>query len=82
MNRIFEFTLAKGIITVLFLIGITSSLSFADELRPIREKSFQMKDWQNVYVNASGADVKVESWDKQEVYVKIFANRRGRKNEI
>ena len=77
MNRIFEFTLAKGIITVLFLIGITSSLSFADELRPIREKSFQMKDWQNVYVNASGADVKVESWDKQEVYVKIFANRRA-----
>jgi len=77
MNRIFKFSLVKKIITVFFLIGITSSLSFADELRLIREKTFQMKDWQNVYVNASGADVKVESWDKQEVYVKIFGNRRA-----
>lgn len=77
MNRIFNFSLVKKIVTVFFLIGVTSSFSFADELRLIREKSFQMKDWQNVFVNASGADVKVESWDKQEVYVKIFANRRA-----
>lgn len=54
-----------------------SSFLFADEVKLIREKTFQVKDWQNVYVNASGADIKVESWDKQEVYVKIFANRRA-----
>lgn len=77
MNRFFDLNMSKGILTVFCLLGLASSTTFADELRLIREKSFQMKDWQNVYVNASGADVKVESWDKQEVYVKIFSNRRA-----
>src|SRR5574340_531707 len=77
MDRKLEFGFVKRIITVFLLIGITSSFALADEVRLIREKSFQMKDWQNVYVGTSGADVKVESWDKQEVYVKIFANRRA-----
>ncbi|MBA4407027.1 hypothetical protein C0389_07125 [bacterium] len=77
MNRLFELSLWRRILTLFCLLGLVSSITFADELRLIREKSFQMKDWQNVYVNASGADVKVESWDKQEVYVKIFSNRRA-----
>jgi len=77
MIRITNFKLVRKVSLFLFLIGLTSSVSFADNLRVIREKSFQVKDWQNVYVNASGADVKVESWDKQEVYVKISANRNA-----
>jgi hypothetical protein len=60
----------------LFFIVFITTLR-ADNLRLIREKSFQAKDWENVYVNASGADVKVDSWDKAETYVKIFANRRA-----
>lgn len=77
MKHPLENYFVKKILIVFFLIGLTSSLSYAEELRLIREKSISMKDWQNVYVNASGADVKVESWDKQEVYVKIFGNRRA-----
>ena len=77
MARLFEFNLGRKILAILFLIGISASISHADKPRLIREKSFKMNDWENVYVNASGADVKVESWDKQEVYVKIFANRRA-----
>jgi len=77
MIRILNFKLIRRANLLLFLIGLTSSISLADNLRLIREKSFQVKDWQNVYVNASGADVKVESWDKEEVYVKIFANRNA-----
>jgi DUF4097 and DUF4098 domain-containing protein YvlB len=77
MKHPLENYFVKKSLIVFFLIGLTSSLSYAEELRLIREKSISMKDWQNVYVNASGADVKVESWDKQEVYVKIFGNRRA-----
>lgn len=64
-----------SLIFFLIIIGVTSS--FAGDLKLIKEKSFQVRDWENVYVNASGADVKVESWDKQEVYVKIFCNSRA-----
>lgn len=77
MKHPLENYFVKKSLIVFFLIGLTSSLSYAEELRLISEKSISMKDWQNVYVNASGADVKVESWDKQEVYVKIFGNRRA-----
>lgn len=68
----------------LFFLSILTLISFfinsiasADDLKLLREKSFQVKDWQNIYVNTSGADVKVESWDKQEVYLKIFGNHRA-----
>jgi hypothetical protein len=63
------------LILIITLVG--ASISLADSMKLIREKSFQVKDWQNLYTKASGADVKVESWDKQEVYVKIFANHRA-----
>ena len=77
MNNSIQYNFLKKMPVVILLIMVTTSLLFADNLKLIREKSFSMKDWQNVYVNASGADVKVESWDKQEVYVKIFANSRA-----
>jgi hypothetical protein len=64
----------------LMLVGtlaFLASVTYAGDQRLLLEKSFQMKDWENLYVNASGADVKVESWDKQEVYVKIYGNERA-----
>ncbi len=77
MNSSIQYNLLKKMLVVIPLIMISASLSLADNLKLIREKSFQVKDWQSVYVNTSGADVKVESWDKPEVYVKIFANSRA-----
>ncbi|MCX6168260.1 MAG: DUF4097 family beta strand repeat-containing protein [Ignavibacteriales bacterium] len=77
MNGHVQFNWLRKIPVVILLVMLFASLSIADNLRLIREKSFPMKDWQGVYVNASGADVKVESWDKQEVYVKIFGNSRA-----
>jgi hypothetical protein len=64
----------------LFLIGTLAFLAssvYADDIRVIREKSFNVKDWQNLYVDVSGAGVKVESWDKQEVYIKVSGNERA-----
>ena len=65
---------------VLMLIGTLAffaSFTYADDKKLLLEKSYQMKDWENLYVSASGADIKVDSWDKQEVYVKIFGNHRA-----
>lgn len=65
---------------VFMLIGtilLLTSVVFASDQKILIEKSIQMRDWEKIYVNASGADVKVESWDKQEVYVKIFGNRQA-----
>ena len=77
MYKSIEQVLFKRFLLMFVLMILGASLSSAEELKLLREKSFSAKDWDNVYVNASGADVKVESWDKQETYVKIFGNRRA-----
>ena len=77
MYQSIEQLLFKRFLLIFVLMILGASLSSAEELKLIREKSFSAKDWDNVYVKASGADVKIESWDKQETYVKIFGNRRA-----
>ncbi len=77
MYQTIEQSLFERFLLVFVLMILGASFSSAEELKLLREKSFSAKDWDNVYVNASGADVKVESWDKQETYVKIFGNRRA-----
>ena len=62
---------------VVFFVTFSSSAIFGSEVRLIKEKSFSVKDWQNLYVKASGADVKVSSWDKPEVSIKIYGNKRA-----
>lgn len=63
------------LMTAIMLIGTTSI--FASNLRLIKEKSIQTKPGENLSVDASGADIKVETWDKNEAYVKIFGNRKA-----
>lgn len=68
--------LYKLFAVVLFIV-FGSSVMLGGEVRLIKEKNFSVKDWQNLYVQASGADVKVDSWDKPEVNIKIFGNKRA-----
>ncbi len=77
MYQTIEHSIIKKFLLVFILLILGASLLSAEELKLLREKSFSAKDWDNIYVNASGADVKVESWDKQETYVKIYGNRRA-----
>ncbi len=48
------------------------------KLELIREKSFKTTDGKNLTVEASGGDVKINSWDKSEVTVKIYGNDRAK----
>lgn len=67
----------KKFFLLLGLFAFLNANVFAEELRTLKENTFQVKDYQNIYVNASGTDVKIESWDKQEVYVKILGNNKA-----
>lgn len=77
MDRITENLIFQKLILILLLTILASSISFGRELRTIKEKTFSVKDWENLYVNADGADIIVGSWDKQEVYVKVSGNHRA-----
>jgi len=68
---------SKRALMLLGTLAFLSSFAYAEDLKVLKEKTFQMKDYQNFFVDASGADVKVVSWDKQEVYVKISGNDKA-----
>jgi hypothetical protein len=59
------------------LVVISNSSILAEELKLIKEKSITANPGEKLYVEASGANIKVEGWDKNEVYVKIFGNKRA-----
>lgn len=69
--------ISKRAMMLLGTLAFLSSFVYADDLRVLKEKTFQMKDYQNFFVDASGADVKVEGWAKQEVYVKVSGNEKA-----
>jgi hypothetical protein len=75
MNKTDNMRLMAKLCCIMLICG--ASLSLAGDLKLLQEKSFTVKDWENVYVNASGADVKIQSWDKMETYVKVYGNQRA-----
>ncbi|MBM4171206.1 MAG: DUF4097 domain-containing protein [Ignavibacteria bacterium] len=64
-----------ALIILLMCIGFTTH--FANELKLIREKSISVNPGEMLSVEASGADIKINSWTKNEAYVKIFGNRKA-----
>jgi len=77
MDRITENLMYKKMFLILVISFAASSISFGRELKTIQEKTFSVKDWENLYVNADGADIVVGSWDRQEVYVKVLGNQKA-----
>jgi hypothetical protein len=81
MERIFrKIELLFLLVAAIILIGTTSI--FASNLKLIKEKSIQTKPGENLSVDASGADIKVETWDKNEAYVKISETEKQKKKCI
>lgn len=80
MKASYEYQTKKKlfIILLLFLIGsLFATDLLADNLKLIKERSFNVKSGETLFVDASGADIKIDSWNKDEVYVKIFGNRKA-----
>lgn len=65
---------------ILVLLILTSSLLSAQSLRLLEEKTFTVKANQTLKVDAVVADVLVETWDKNEVEIKIYGNKKAQKN--
>jgi len=67
----------SGILLVVFilLIGL-SVLTNAQDGSDIKTKSFNVKKGGTLYVNLTEGDVKISTWDKNEVYIKIKSDDR------
>lgn len=80
MKAGYEYQTKKKLFIILFIFLIGSLFVtdlLADNLKLIKEKSFTVRSGETLYIDASGADIKVESWNKDEVYVKILGNRKA-----
>ena len=76
-------SLKQFVITLIISVAFTLTacgnihLSSNDDLQLIKEKSFNISPGKNLLVDLSSGDVKVTYWDKDEVYIKIFANENA-----
>jgi hypothetical protein len=80
MKYSLEYSITKKIFLILFILLFGSLFStniLADNLKLIKEKTIGVKPNETLFIDASGADIKIESWNKDEVYVKIFGNRKA-----
>ncbi len=69
----------KSVLTFLlmFLFLPVSANNSGSDLVVIKEKTFPTSQGKTVFVKISGGDIKVNSWDKNEVYVKILGNENA-----
>ncbi|MFH2030486.1 MAG: DUF4097 family beta strand repeat-containing protein [Bacteroidota bacterium] len=66
--------------TAIFLFGwflLFAGNLFAEDLRLIKEETFSVSSGQELLVDAGLGDVEINSWDKNEVNVKILGNRKA-----
>jgi len=67
-------TILLFFISLMFLLNCSIA---ADNLKVIKEKTFTVKPGETLTVDVSGADIKIESREGNEVLVKIFGNRKA-----
>ena len=80
----FKYEMIKRL-AVLFSMFLTLSftscngmhISGNDDLQLIQEKTFSISPGNNLFVDITSGDVTITSWDKAEVYVKIFGNENA-----
>ncbi len=70
----------SSILVGLFLAGLLfNSNLFAQNLKLLKEKSFNIQPGKILHVNFVSGDIKVTSWNQNEVNVKIFGNSQAEK---
>jgi DUF4097 and DUF4098 domain-containing protein YvlB len=74
----FRSLIRKSQVALILMVGIIlSSNLYGQELKVLHEKSFPIESGKTLKVDVSTGDIKVTSWDKDEVYVKISGNKRA-----
>ncbi len=64
----------KITVFIIFLITVSTG---ARSLKVLEEKNIPVSPGEKLHVEASSGDVKIVSWDKNEVYVKIMGNKKA-----
>ncbi len=68
-------------ILIIALISlILASNAFAGGLKVIHEKTFNVKPGEKLELDAYCGDIVINTWDKNELYVKVFGNNRAEDN--
>lgn len=70
---------SSALIVLFFTILFFNSNLFAQNLKLLKEKSFNIQPGKILHVNFASGDIKVTSWDNNEVNVKIFGNSQAEK---
>lgn len=70
----------KKILTLLITMFLFAGLISAQSLKLLKSESFNVSENQTLKVDAVVADVLIETWDKNEVEIKVFGNRKAKKD--
>lgn len=70
-----KFQILSSVLLISLLIVLPNSISAS--VRLLHEKSFDVNPGEMLEVKADVGDVEIKAWDKNEVYVKIYGNRRA-----
>ncbi len=69
----------KSILAVTYLLLFITTVSYAGELKLIDEKTFSVGKGEKLELKTAFGDVEITSWNKNEVSVKIYGNKRAEK---
>jgi len=72
-------TTNKKVFTALFFMFLFAGIIFAQSLRLLESESFDVSEKQTLKVKAPVADVIIETWDKNEVEIKVYGNKKAKK---
>lgn len=84
MNTNFKTLITSLCISLIYLSTApgSSKLSYNDDLKLIKEKSFNILPGKDLHVELSSGDVKVTYWNNNEVNVKILGNENAMEKMI
>jgi len=78
MNKISLFIISV-FISAFTLSCARNHMSFGnDDLNVLQEKTFQINPGKTIELNTSVGNVEITTWDKKEVYIKIYGNERAK----
>lgn len=64
--------------TLILVLFISIADLVAGDLELIKERSFKISPGKNLRLETSSGDAVISSWDKDEIYVKVYGNRKAK----
>jgi hypothetical protein len=78
MHKFIIFISVLFIATSSFFCTIRKSNSDDQNLQVLQEKTFQINQVKSLKLDASSGNIEISTWDKNEVFIKIWGNSKAR----